>query len=369
MISNMIIDMGYINKVIRRIFNFALAILGICIILKLSVFYIPFLIAIAISMLIEPIIRWTTKKTNLERKKSAILVLIAVFAIIIGLLTIGVIALVSESANLLSGLNDYIDMAYDKIQQLISFINLNGLENKGEINTIIQNATRNILERGSDIITEVLQSLLKIVTSLPEIGIYTVITIIATYFLCTDRFYMLDQLEHHLPKEWARKIGNHVREITSYLGNYLKAEFILIGIDFLIILIGLLVLNMLNYNIKYPLLVAIGIGFVDALPLVGSGTVMVPWAVSSALNGNLKLAIAILILYAIIIIARQFLEPKIVSSQIGIHPIFTLIAMYTGYKFKGVIGMLIGPIILIILKSIFGKLIDKGIVKTLFDKR
>lgn len=365
----MIIDMGYINKVIRRLFHFALIVLGILITLKLSVFYIPFLIAIAISMLIEPTIKWITKKTRLERKKSAIFVLIGVFAIIIGLLTIGVTTLISESSNLLSGLNEYVDMMYDKSKQLTNFINFDGLENKGELNTIIENSTRNILDRFSDVITEVLQSVLKVVTSLPEIGIYTVITIIATYFLCTDRFYMLDQLEHHFPKEWVRKLGNHVREIASCLGNYLKAEFILIGIDFLTILIGLMILNFFNYNIQYPLLVAIGIGFVDALPLVGSGTVMVPWAVISALNGDLRLAIAILILYAIIIVARQFLEPKIVSSQIGIHPIFTLIAMYTGYKFKGIIGMLIGPIILIILKSIFGKLIDRGIVKTLFDKR
>lgn len=365
----MIIDMGYINKVIKRILSFALAILGIFIIFKLSVFYIPFLIAVVISMLIEPIIKWTTNKTKLERKKSAIIVLIAVFVIIIGILMLGITSLISESANLLSGLNDYIDMAYNRIQDLTNFINFDGLENKGELNSIIQNSAKNILSRVSDIITELLQSILKAVTSLPEIGIYIAITIIATYFLCTDRFYILDQMEHHLPKEWVKKIGNHVREISLYLGNYLKAEFILIGIDFLIIVIGLSLLNFWEYNIQYPLLVAIGIGFIDALPLVGAGTAMVPWAVISALNGNIRLAIAILILYAIIIVTRQFLEPKIVSSQIGIHPIFTLIAMYTGYKFIGILGMLIGPIILIILKSVFGKLIDKGIVKTLFDKR
>ena len=365
----MIIDIGYWRKVIRRILGFALAILIICILLKLSVFYIPFLIALAISMLIEPIIKWVNKKTKLERKKSAIIVLFGVFAIIIGILSIGITSLISESSNLLTGLNDYIDIVYDKTQEMINSINFDGFDGREEVNAIIQNSTRNIFDRFSELITELLQSVLKVVTSLPEIGIYTVITIIATYFLCTDRFYMMDQLEHHFPKEWVRKIGNHVREISSSLGAYLKAEFILIGIDFVIILIGLFVLNVFNYNIKYPLLVAIGIGVVDALPLVGSGTVMVPWAIFSALNGDIKLAIAILILYAIIIIVRQLLEPKIVSSQIGIHPIFTLIAMYTGYKFKGIIGMLVGPIVLIILKSIFGKLIDRGIVKTLVDKR
>ena len=365
----MIIDMGYWNKVIRRVIGLALTIVGICLAIKLSVFYTPFLIAIAIAMLIEPLIKWTSKKTKLERKKTAIIVLVLVFAIIIGILVLGITTLISEASNLLSGLNGYIDIAYAKVQEFTQYVKFDGFENKEELNTILQNATRNLLETISNIITSFLQTELNALTSLPEIGIYTVITIIATYFMCTDRLYMLDQLEHHLPKSWVRKIGIHVREIASYLGSYLKAEFILIGIDFLIVLVGLLALNFLGFNIEYPLLVALGIGFVDALPLVGSGTAMVPWAVVSALNGDLRLAISILVLFAIIIIVRQLLEPKIVSSQIGIHPIFTLISMYTGYKFIGVLGMLIGPIILIILKSIFGRLIDKGILKTIFDRR
>ncbi len=365
----MIIDMGYWNKVIRRLLGLVLTIVCIYLAIKLAVFYTPFLIAIVISMLIEPLIKWTSKKTKLERKKSAIIVLVLVFAIIIGVLTFGITSLISEASNLLSGLNGYVDIAYGKIQEITSYIRFDGFENRQELNTIIQNSTRNILDTLSNIITRFLQAILSAVTSLPEIGIYTAITVIATYFICTDRLYMLDQMEHHLPREWVKKIGNHVREIATYLGNYLKAEFILIGIDFIIILIGLFTMNFFGYNIKYPLLVALGIGFVDALPLVGSGTVMVPWAIVSALNGDIRLAITILALFAIIIIVRQFLEPKIVSSQIGIHPIFTLISMYTGYKFIGILGMLVGPIILIILKSIFGKLIDKGILKTIFDKR
>ena len=76
-----------------------------------------------------------------------------------------------------------------------------------------------------------------------------------------------------------------------------------------------------------------------------------------------------MVLYAIITVVRQLLEPKVVSKQIGIHPIITLIAMYTGYKCIGIFGMLIGPIIIIILKPIYETLIDKGIVKTIFDKR
>ena len=113
-------------------------------------------------------------------------------------------------------------------------------------------------------------------------------------------------------------------------------------------------------------LIALGIGFVDALPILGSGAVMVPWAVISALNGDIKLGISIVVLWIIMSIVRQFLEPKIVSGKIGIHPIFTLIAMYTGFKLIGVMGMLVGPIVLIILKSIFAKELDEGIYNKFF---
>ena len=111
-----------------------------------------------------------------------------------------------------------------------------------------------------------------------------------------------------------------------------------------------------------------GIAFVDALPIFGSGTVMIPWAGILAFSGDMKLAIGIFVLWCIMSIVRQFMEPRLVSKQIGIHPIFTLIAMYTGFKLIGVLGMLIGPIVLIVLKNIFGSLIDKGVVKSILER-
>ena len=101
----------------------------------------------------------------------------------------------------------------------------------------------------------------------------------------------------------------------------------------------------------------------------GSGTVMIHWAIICALNGDINLGIAIIVLLIIMSIVRQVLEPKLVSKNIGVHPIFTLIAMYTGFKIIGVIGLLVGPIVLIIVKNIFANLIDKGVFKTIFDKR
>ncbi len=96
---------------------------------------------------------------------------------------------------------------------------------------------------------------------------------------------------------------------------------------------------------------------------------MIPWAILSSINGDIKLGISLIVLLIIMSTVRQFLEPKLVSKNIGVHPIFTLIAMYTGFKTIGVIGLLIGPIVLIILKNIFANLIDQGVFKTIFDKK
>lgn len=137
----------------------------------------------------------------------------------------------------------------------------------------------------------------------------------------------------------------------------------------MISLIGLYLLSFMGFAIEFPLLMAIFIGFVDALPILGSGSVMIPWAILCGLNGDLNLGIAIIVLLVIMSVIRQFLEPRLVSKNIGVHPIFTLLAMYTGFQFIGIMGMLLGPIVLIILKNIFATLIDQGVVKTIFDKR
>jgi len=96
---------------------------------------------------------------------------------------------------------------------------------------------------------------------------------------------------------------------------------------------------------------------------------MVPWSIIAGVNGDIKLAISLIVLYLIVMIGRQVLEPKLVSSKIGVHPIFTLIAMYTGFKITGILGLFIGPIVLIILKNIFSTVIDNGIFKTILDRR
>lgn len=359
-------DLNYICTVIRKIINIVLIIFGVYFGIKLAIFYMPFLIAFVISLIIEPAIRFFMNKTKLNRKTSSIIIFIIVFAIIIGAVTWGIISLISESTNLLQMLNLYINKAYTQVQESISKLSIEKLSVSKDIINMFQNTSQEILVKLSNWMTQFLTNLIEIITSIPAIAIYVVITIMSLYFMCTDKIYMLDLLEHHMPQKWIRKLGKHIREITFSLGGYLKAEATLILISFIISVIGLYLLKIIGMDIKYPLLIALAIGFVDALPILGSGTVMVPWAIISALNGDLKLGISIIVLWIIMSVVRQFLEPKIVSGKIGIHPIFTLIAMYTGFKLIGVMGMLVGPIVLIILKSIFAKEIDEGFYNRFF---
>ena len=277
--------------------------------------------------------------------------------------------MISESADLLQSLNIYIEKIYDQIQKYINSIEFDKLEIPKQVISIIETSANNFLDFVTKWVSGLLTSILQGITSLPVIGIYIVITILSTYFICADRLFILDQFEHHFPKLWVRKFGIHLKKLISTLGSYLKAEATLILISFIEVLIGLCIFKWIGLNVEYPLLAALGIGFVDALPILGSGTVMIPWAIISAVNGDLKLGIAIFILYVIILVVHQLLEPKIVSNNLGIHPIFTLIAMYTGFKISGIIGLFIGPIVLIILQNVFETMIDNGIVKTILDRK
>ena len=365
----MIVNIPYWTRVAKNILYVVLLIIGLYLALKLSIFYMPFLIAFIISLMIEPLIKYIMKKTKLTRRTSSIIIFIIVSIILLGILAWIIITLFSESSSLLQGLNNYFDKASVQVQELIQRLNFDKIKLSDEVLNIVQESSGDFLQTVSNWIRNALNGLINIVTKIPEIAICVGITILALYFICVDKIYILDQIEYHLPKVWVKRLSNHLKELIQTLGGYLKAEATLILVSFIISLVGLYILSFLNFNIQYPLLMALFIGFVDALPILGSGTVMVPWAIISGLNGDLSLGIAILVLFIIMSIVRQFLEPKLVSKNIGVHPIFTLIAMYTGFKITGVIGLLLGPIVLIIIKNIFANLIDKGVFKTIFDKK
>ncbi len=233
----MVVDVGYWKKVIKRLLALIITIVGIYFAFKMAVFYMPFLIAFIISVMVEPLIRKLSKRTNFTRKMSAIIVLVIVFAVIVGLLIWGIAILIDEGSSLLSSLNNYIDEGYSYIIKYIDKLKFDELQISEEVGTIIKNSTGSLLESVSKWLSNFLTSMISMVSSIATVGIYIVITILATYFICADRMYILDQLEHHFPKEWVKKLNKSIKKIIALLGGYLKAQAILIIINFILVLI------------------------------------------------------------------------------------------------------------------------------------
>ena len=253
----MIIDVGYWTRILKNILMLIISVVLIFLAFKLAIFYIPFLIGFIISLLVEPLIKRISKKTSIERKKVAIFVLVVIFGILLGLLAWGIVSLITESSNLMQKFNGYIELIYDRINEILQSLKNDNSKIPVQIITIIENSTDTIVSFISKYISNLLGEITQIISQIPVIGIYIVITVLATYFICTDKMYIRDALEHQLPNRWAKKIGVHVSDIARELGNYLKAEIILVTISFFIVLIGLYILKFIGFNVPYPLLSAI----------------------------------------------------------------------------------------------------------------
>ncbi len=264
----MIFDVSYWTRVFKRILYVVFILLGLYIGLKLSVFYMPFLVAFIISLMVEPAIKFIMRKTNLTRRTSSIIIFVIVSLIILGTLTWLIITLFSESSSLLQGLNNYFDKAYIQFQSLISTFNYDKIHLSSEVLSVIENSTEDLLTTASNWLRGALTGLINFITSLPSIAICIGITVVALYFICVDKIYILDQIEYHLPKVWVKKIRVHLKDLIESLGGYLKAEATLILVSFIVSLIGLYILEFSGFNVQYPLLMALFIGFVDALPIL-----------------------------------------------------------------------------------------------------
>lgn len=264
----MVVDVGYWTRVLKRIFILIVSLVVLYLSFKLAVFYMPFLIALIIALMVEPLIKMIVKKTRVTRKRVAVVVISFIFAIIIGLIVWGVFCLITESATFLQKLNTYIEIGTTKINEYIDKIRTREIAIPEQVINIVENSSDKIIAKVTNYIYDILTKVTHIISLVPVFAIYTFITILSTYFICTDRMYILDQMEHHLPTLWVKKIGIHFRNIIKSLGDYLKAEITLVIIAFFIVLVGLYILKFAGNNIPYPLLTAIGIGLVDALPIL-----------------------------------------------------------------------------------------------------
>lgn len=138
-----------------------------------------------------------------------------------------------------------------------------------------------------------------------------------------------------------------IKDTGKGIKGYIKSQLILMIITFVILSISLTIIKA-----PYPILIAMGISILDILPILGSGIVMVPWSIISFIVGNNQMGINLAIVFAILVIIRQIIEPRILGKEIGIRPLHTFIATIFGSLILGPIGVIIGPLIAVIINSV-----------------
>ena len=345
----------------------ATTLLVVFLLFKLGIFLFPFVLAFIFSMITQPIARFINKKTHLSAKVSTIISIVAFFLVLFGLMSVVSIKFIEEIYNLsknLRGSSAQFNELWNKSLDQ-GFVYIDYLPK--EFITQIQSYTGEFINFAAKSATAFVNQTIRFITSIPTLIVYTSITILSTLFMSLDKNDIVKFLEHQFPISWLNKIYNIKRDILSVFGSYLRAQLILVTICFFELLIALNLFLSLGLNVKYPLIFSIVISLIDALPILGAGAILIPWSIFSFITGDIKLGFALLILYVIVLAVRQLLEPKLISQKIGVHPLVTLVSMYSGFKLLGIVGFLIGPIVMIILKNVFSKELDNGFFREMFE--
>ena len=327
----------------------------------LGVYFWPFLVAIIFAVILERSINYIVKKTKAPRKAVATVLVILVYVIIAVVAYLVISSLIREAISLSTKLpsvyedlkTNYTGM-YKDLSKMISDL-------PETVSNSIYKTGLELLDNITKIAGNILKGVIDFVLALPDIMIYVVVTFLATLFLVTDRRTISRYAEELWPNKTYRKISNVMMGCFKTLGKYLKSQCILICITFIELFISFIILKQ-----PYPLTLAVVVAIVDALPILGTGTVLIPWAIYAAITGDIGLGIGLMVAYIIITIVRQLIEPKIVSDNLGIHPFVTLIAMYVGFKIFGLFGLIIGPVVMVIYKNVFSIMFETGYLKKIF---
>jgi len=211
----------------------------------------------------------------------------------------------------------------------------------------MQDSLKNLItEQSSKIASGITSILGTLVLKTPSFLLTLLISIIASFIIAGDYRRISLFLWNQFP-ERVKKFLPEVRNIMfNSVYKLVKAYLIIMLITFSELALGLTILGE-----KYALAIAAITALIDILPVLGSGSILIPWAVLSLINGQYPLAIGLGVLYAIILVVRQIIEPRVVGHSIGLHPLVTLMALYVGFKLFSVVGMFGLPVLLIILKS------------------
>lgn len=328
---------------------------------------LPFIIAYLIASMLQPAVRFLCKHAKVPKKLS-VLVLVLVVTTLIFLLCYLILNRVYTELTVLSqnvkGFIDYVrnDKEYaksliDKINSMIPFVDM-----RDRLSRIWENLDKEmeawLLSIANDLSGSVLPILGGIIAFVPNALLVIAVVIISTYYFAVDYKRINGFIMAQLPEKTANGVRIFKQEFVGTIVKFLRAYGLIIVITFLELFVGFTMLG-----IKYAFLIALITSIIDILPILGTGTVLIPWAVVLLLTGDYYTGIALLIIYIVTTVIREIIEPKIVGKYIGLYPLLTLLSMYIGLKVLGVVGLLLFPIATIILK----KLNDDGKLR-LFKK-
>ena len=315
--------------------------------------FAPFIAALVTAVLLNPAVKWLQRRLGLSRRLLSLLLVVLVFGALggaIGLLGYAAVAELISLAQNWQGLLDSLQSALDQLEVLLARL---WTLVPPQLNETLDSVAEGLLQWLSTATPNLLNTLVDYTTNkamgVPSFVVALVIFLMATYFLTADYPYIRARAAGSM----GNGLLNFCRQVRATalgaFGGYLKAEILLSVGVFFILLAGFVLIGQ-----PYSLLLALGLAILDFIPIVGSGTVMVPWAVVALVVGDYAAAAEIMAIWGIVALFRRVMEPKFVGDQTGLSPILSLVSIYVSMKVAGVLGMILGPIVLLVVLNLAG---------------
>lgn len=347
-------------KVTLNLFT-ALAVLLLCIFLlpKCIWFFMPFIVGWVISLIASPVVHFLEEKLKVKRKALSAAVIIAVLAVVILLVYFLLTKLVKEGIHFINELPNIWNSILGVFDQVGA--NLQGVYDRMPAD--MQAALDNIALEMGDYVSGIMgktelpsiETVGNVAKQIPDIFLSVVLCLLSAYFFVADKGYMAGVMEKYVPDTVRYRFDLIRRSFRRAIGGYFKAQFKIECWIYILLVIGLMILE-----VDFAFLVALGIAFLDFLPVFGTGTVMLPWALIELLSKNYRMMFGLLAIWLIGQLVRQVIQPKIVGDSIGMDAIPTLFLLYIGYRVAGVLGMILAVPIGIIVVNLY----EEGVFDT-----
>jgi sporulation integral membrane protein YtvI len=309
---------------------------------------LPFIIAVIIGLFMEPVINVLQKRAKMSRGFAALTTMVLVFGSIGFVLTAVIIQLVAELVHLSASLPGLTVEIKDYTLVLIEKITAYYITLPSGITTTLEQNINNITASLQGMASTIANSLLSFISMLPGTFVMLLVILISSFFVARDKQIIIDFIIRLIPAPWGEKIITASREVAAAFLSYVKAQAILIFISTCLSVAGLYIIGA-----DYALLMGIVIGVFDMIPVLGPAAIYLPWVIWSFVTGATAFGVKLSVLYLAVLVVRQILEAKIVSGNLGLHPLATLISMYAGLWTLGLAGLIIGPILLIAIQSFY----------------